>query len=110
MIEGPSDRFRNWLDPKAEGAEAWIPAKGDIVRMRTSGPDFSRFALSQAGIRISPDKTYQIKDYTKTEDGYLLSLDEVNVQYITGKRLVSVVDTLQDPLSIDLFELDKKTD
>lgn len=103
MEKGWFYKARNALDPKPEQKNTWTPAKGDIARV-AAGSEFALVGLRRAGIKLDPEKTYQIRDYKKTEDGYLLSLDEVNIQYITGKRIVAVTRSLPDALSIDLFE------
>ncbi len=104
MSEGLSGKFRNWLDPKTESPNRWKPYPDAIVRLKV-GTDFDRAALERAGISLNPKSLYQIKEYKGTDYGYLLYLNEVNVQHIMGKRLVNIIHELTDPLNIDLFEL-----
>jgi hypothetical protein len=95
-----------------ERFDHWVPAPGQIVRVK---PGFEgsieerafKRASEEGGPKLELDEKtlYEVVKYEQDKNHRALHLEEVNIIYVAGERIVIKRKKVQYPLSIELFRL-----
>jgi hypothetical protein len=95
-----------------EGFTNWVPVPGEIVRLK---PGFKgsieelafKRASEEGGPKLKLDENtlYAVVKYDADQDRRSLHLQEVDIIYVAGERLVIKGDKVPYPLSVELFQL-----
>ena len=88
-----------------KGIGAWIPRKGDIVRLKP-GFDHSLegLAVRRAGLPLKEKALYEILGYERSEVSFVLTLCEVCVIHVGGVHRVTKVGSEPFPFVLEKFE------
>jgi hypothetical protein len=95
-----------------KGLSNWMPAPGDIVRLKLgfkgSIQERAFQRSSEEGgpnLKLDENKLYEVVQFELDQHRRSLHLQEVNIIYVTGERLVIKGDKVPYPLSMELFRV-----
>ena len=88
-----------------KGIRAWVPRKGDIVRLKPGfDSSLEGVAVRRAGLPLKEKALYEIRGYERGEIGFVLTLSEVRIVHVGGVRHVTKVGSEPFPYVSEKFE------